>query len=230
MPSSFSPRLRETLQNPGENLNTWGNLLNTGALQLLEDAIAKRVALTLSGSHTLTSANGVSDEARCAFLDVTGGTGGTLTCPGVEKIYLVRNAASGNVVVTTGAGAIATIDPGEMVFVECDGANVARVQITDFQGATLTGITQINALTDPSVAQQAATKHYVDNLVSSTAFTMAAGSLPAQGSNPNSYLYTNGSTASWRVPVTSDLSDYATDQATRAAAIKAFAIGMAASL
>jgi len=113
MPSTWSSRFRLNFQAPGENLNTWGGLLNTQVFQLLEDAIAKRVAFSLSGSKTLTTANGATDEARCAFLDVTSGTGGTITIPPLEKMYLVRNAASGAVVITTGAGASATAVAGE---------------------------------------------------------------------------------------------------------------------
>jgi hypothetical protein len=156
MPSTFSPRIRVNEQAPGENLNTWGALLDSGGLQLLEDAIAKRVALTLSGPHTLTSANGVTDEARCAFIDVTGGSGGVITAPGVEKIYLAHNAATGAVTFTTGAGATAVVDPGELTIVVCDGTNFERLAVTDFEGATLTGVNQIASLIDPTTAQQAA--------------------------------------------------------------------------
>lgn len=85
MPSTFSPRFRLNFQAPGDNLNTWGLILNGGVSQLLEDALARRVAFALSGAKTLTTANGADDEARCAFLDVTGGAGGTTTSPGLIR-------------------------------------------------------------------------------------------------------------------------------------------------
>lgn len=177
MPSTWSSRFRLNFQAPGENLNTWGVILNGQVFQLLEDAIAKRVSFSLSGSKTLTTANGATDEARCAFLDVTSGTGGTVTIPPLEKLYLVRNAASGSVTVTTGAGATAVIATGSIVMVVCDASNVRLVRDAEM-----------------------ATKAYVDGI----AFD-SVGDLPAQAGNAGKYVYTDGSTASWRQILVGDV-------------------------
>ena len=75
MPSSYTNSLRFVLQATGENLNTWGVLNNNSMIALADYAIAGRAAFTLSGSKTLTTANGATDEARAAMLDITGGTG-----------------------------------------------------------------------------------------------------------------------------------------------------------
>lgn len=187
MASTYSIRFRLNFQAPGDNLNLWGNVLNVGVFQLLEDAMAKRVAFALSGSKTLTTANGAADEARCAFLDVTGGTGGTITAPSVEKPYIVRNGASGDVIVTTGAGLTATIAAGEVVLVIGDGTNFRRVQTTSFGGARLSNIA------DPVANQDAATKAYADAL----AWAGAAGFLPLQAGNAGKYLVTDGIQATW---------------------------------
>jgi hypothetical protein len=183
MASTYSLRFRLNFQAPGDNLNLWGTILNVGVFQLLEDAIAKRLAFTLSGAKTLTSALGASDEARSAFLDITGGTGGTITIPSVEKIYLVNNSATGNVVVTTGAGVVATVQPGEMNFVVCDAANVRMLGVN---GLSL--------------------KDYV----TSVAFS-ASGALPAQAGNAGKFVKTDGANATWQFPASTDLSDYATN-------------------
>ena len=53
MPSTYSSRFRLNFQAPGDNLNTWGLVLNSGVFQLLEDAVAKRIAFALSGSADL---------------------------------------------------------------------------------------------------------------------------------------------------------------------------------
>lgn len=186
MPSTYSNNLRLNFQAPGDSLNTWGTVLNGGVFQLLEDAVSKRAAFTLSGSKTLTTANGATDEARSAVLDVTSGTGGTITIPAVEKLYTVRNAASGDVVVTTGGGATATIKSGETVGVVCDAANVRRVQPTDMLGAKLTGLgTPING-TD------AVTKAYADAL----AFNSV--NLPGQGPGTvGQFIKSDGTNAAW---------------------------------
>ncbi|MBL8774066.1 MAG: hypothetical protein JNK30_21950 [Phenylobacterium sp.] len=181
MASTYSLRFRLNYQAPGDNLNAWGIVLNTGVFQLLEDALAKRVAFTLSGSKTLTTANGAADEARCAFLDVTGGTGGSIVIPGVEKIYLVRNGASGDVVVTTGAGGTATLTPGEINFIVCDASNVR-----------------------PLGPNAQSIKAYVDGV----AWTYNAGALPGQGGNAGKFVKTDGTTASWQTPLAADIGDF----------------------
>lgn len=185
MPSTWSSRFRLNFQAPGENLNTWGGLLNVQVFQLLEDAIARRVAFSLSGSKTLTTANGTDDEARCAFLDVTSGTGGTITIPPLEKIYLVRNAASGSVIVTTGAGVTATIVAGEMAWVSCDNSNVRKTLTSDFGGARITSIGT------PLAATDAVPRSYVDS------FVFGAANLPGQAGSDGYFLTTDGTTPSW---------------------------------
>jgi hypothetical protein len=224
MPSSYSTSFRLNYQAPGDNLNTWGTILNNGVFQLLEDALAGSVTQALSGSLILTSVNGATDQARCLALNITGGTGGTITAPGVKKLYFVRNAASGAVIVTTGAGATASFAAGEVGFCYSpDGINFYRTTVTTaFGGAILTGVGT------PSAATDAATKGYVDGV----AFTMAAGSLPGQGGNAGKALITNGTVASWGIPTlaTSNLTDYASDQAAKTDTATKLAVAFAAAL
>jgi len=201
MASTYSLRFRLNYQAPGDNLNIWGTTLNAGVFQLLEDAIAKRVNITASGPYSLVTANGATDEARCAFLDVTTGSGVTITAPSVEKTYIVRNGSTGPVVVTTGAGVTATFQVGEIGLAVGDGTNFRRAQLTDFGGA------QITSVADPTSAQMAATKAYVD----ATAFTANAGILPGQGGANGWALFSNGANALWKQIVSTDLSDFNTN-------------------
>ena len=224
MPSSYSVSFRLNLQAPGENLNTWGTNLNAGVFQLIEDALAGAVSLSLSGPTALTSVNGATDQARCMALNITGGTGGTITVPGVKKLYFVRNAASGAVVVTTGSGATASFAAGEVGFCYSpDGINFYRTSTpTDFAGARLQNVGSPTSNTD------GATKGYVDGV----AFTMAAGALPGQAGNAGKFLSTDGTTASWATPTvtTAQVTDYASDQAAKAATATKLAIAFAAAL
>lgn len=187
MPSSYTNSLRFVLQATGENLNTWGVLNNNSMIALADYAIAGRAAFTLSGSKTLTTANGATDEARAAMLDITGGTGGTITIPAVSKIYLVRNGASGNVVITTGGSQTVTIRPGESLLVFTDGTDVRSTLSTNFMGNRITNVGT------PTASADAATKSYVDT----TAWNLNTGVLPGQGGNAGNFLTTNGSVASW---------------------------------
>jgi hypothetical protein len=200
MSSTYSTRFRLNYQAPGDNLNAWGGVLNTGVFQLLEDAIAKRVTITASNTYTLTTANGATDEGRAAFLDVTTGTGVTITAPSVEKIYLVRNGSTGNVVITNG-GLTATFVPGEVGFCVSDAANFRKALLTDFGGV------QITSVADPTTPQMAATKAYVDQ----TAFLANSGILPGQTPAQNGQaLFSNGSNAFWKQIVSTDFSDFNT--------------------
>lgn len=193
MPSSPSTRLRAELQAAGENLNTWGAPKLNSALQRLEEAIAGRVPLSISGAYTLDSENYVADEARNAFLDVTGGTGGTITIPAVEKLYLLRNNASGDITVTTGGGSSAAIKSGELRWIVSDGTNVYLGKVLDMSGS------QLHNVADPSSPQDAATKAYVD----AASFAATSGLLPGQSGNAGKFLTTDGSSPSWASPLPS---------------------------
>jgi hypothetical protein len=224
MPSSYSSSFRLNYQAPGDNLNTWGVQLNNGVFQLLEDALAGSVTQTLSGPLILTSVNGATDQARCMALNITGGTGGTITVPSVKKLYFVRNASSGAVVVTTGSGATASFAAGDVGFCYSpDGTNFYRTTVTtDFGGVALTSVGAPTANTD------AATKGYVDGV----AFTMAAGSLPGQAGNAGKSLVTDGSNASWQDPsiTIAQITNYASDQAAKTDTATKLAIAFAAAL
>jgi hypothetical protein len=109
----------------------------------------------LSGSLTLTTANGSSDQARKRVLNVTSGTGGTITIPNLEKAYLVRNASSGNVIITTGSGTTATIKSGNVQFVFCDGSNACyAAKVLDYgsDNITTTGTATLTSISCPGAA------------------------------------------------------------------------------
>jgi hypothetical protein len=96
MPSTFTPDLRLTLQNDGENPSTWGDLANT-VFQLIEEAIAGLQSIPLSsGTTTLTTNNGALDQARAMMLEFTGALGGanTVVIPNLTKVYIAYNNTS----------------------------------------------------------------------------------------------------------------------------------------
>lgn len=129
MPSSYTTSARFTLQATGENNNTWGVILNNGVFQLVDDNINGRLAFALSGTKVLTTNLGATDEARMAFLDVTGGTGGQITVPAVAQGHFVRSGASGAVVVSAGGAISATYQNGDAGPCFSDGANVYGLRL-----------------------------------------------------------------------------------------------------
>jgi hypothetical protein len=192
MPSSYTTSLRFELQFTGENVNQWGDRLNA-ALQRADDAVAGWLTKPLSGPYTLATANGGADEARRAMLKFTGAGAFTVTIPAVSKRYDVWNACTGVLTISNGSASVA-VQPGEVAGVVTDGgASIARVQGTDFGGAILANVGQVNGLAAPTANNQAATKKYVDD----TAFSAAAGNLPGQSGSAGKFLTTDGATASW---------------------------------
>ena len=144
MASSYSTSARFILQGTGDNNNTWGVKLNVAALQLVDDNVNGRQPLALSGNHVLAAANGVTDEQRMAFLDVTGGTGGQIGIGNASKGYFVRNGATGPVGLAAGGGAVFSFGPGDAGPVFSDGSNVYGLQIAnlslrDYIAAQVTG-------------------------------------------------------------------------------------------
>lgn len=181
-------------QTPGTNDNAWGDVLNDEVIQLVDEFVAGRAAFTLSGTKTLTSTNGVSNEARMAILHVTGGTGGDVVIPARSKLYLVFNQASGDVRLAPSGGTAATVETTEATLIFCDGTNAYSMGVGGDSW-----------------------KAYVDE----QAFAALAGDLPAQPGNSGKVLSTNGTVASWE-SVTSR-PDYITDQAARASTAVAMA-------
>ncbi len=200
MPSSYTASLRFEQQFTGENVNTWGVRLNT-ALGRVDTAIAGRVSITVSGPKTLTTSNTADDEARAAILALNG-TGGTLTIPPVSKTYRIENGATGAVVVTTGGGTTVSLDAGDIIDVHCDGTNVKTPGV--------------NGLSY---------KEYIGSVVIGT-----ISGLPAVTDNEDKFMYTDGVSAYWKLPVVADISDYASDQLAKTAAATALSIAFSIAL
>jgi len=132
MASTATTRNRLEKQGTGDNNNTWGSVLNSSLIDLVDEALDGRTNFTLSTTKTLSSTNYASDESRKRIIDITSGTGGTVTIPAVEKSYLVRNATSGDVIFTTGSGDTATVKSGNVMPIISDGTNVYLGLATDF--------------------------------------------------------------------------------------------------
>lgn len=203
MVSTATSRLRLNKQGTGDNTNTWGTKLNTEALDLTDEAIAGVETIALTGNHTLTSTNYVSDQARNMGLRFTGSltSGATITIPAVEKLYFIIND-SGQTLTFTAGGTTGAVETGRRKWIACngtdvyvgeDGADLEYVDATFLPkgGGTMTGKITLDGA--PTADLHAATKKYADDL----AFTANAGVLPGQGGNSGKYLSTDGTTASW---------------------------------
>ena len=130
--STFTSRIRLEKQADGANPNSWGLILNQNVIDLVDDAIAAYTTVTVSAADvTLTSENGASDQARSAFIELTG----TLTSshdiilPAQSKSYFIRNKSvptptSNTITIKTLAGSGATVGTSANGFFICDGVSV----------------------------------------------------------------------------------------------------------
>ena len=182
MPSSWSASLRFELQFTGENINLWGDRLNA-VVSHADYAIAGFLTKALTTSpYALSTANAGDDEARAAMLKFTGAGAFTVTIPSVSKAYLVWNACSGILTLTTGSGATVGVDPGDILSVFCDGANVKTLS---YGGVSI--------------------KDYV----AAIAWSYNAGNLPAQAGNAGKFVKTDGTNAGWSAIATTDVGGFA---------------------
>lgn len=140
MPSDYTTRNRLEQQATGENLSTWGDRLNDNVIGLVDAALDGVTTISTSGAVVLTSSNAAPDQARNRTINITGGTGNTITIPNLEKTYFVRNGSTGDVVITTSGGTTtATIGAGVNKWVFCDGDdNVYQETIEDFGDLDIT--------------------------------------------------------------------------------------------
>jgi len=132
MASTFSPSLRIELIGDGDQSGIWGQTTNNNLGTLIEQAISGVVTITMTdANYTLTSFNGVSDEARNMVLVLSGTNTQqrNVIAPLVEKTYIVRNStAGGQAVQIIGASGTGVIVPnGSTVQVYCDGTNFNAV-------------------------------------------------------------------------------------------------------
>lgn len=157
MPSSYSPNLRFIEQATGENANTWGSLLNTGMIALVDNAVAGITPVGITGAtYDLTVANGATDQSRYAILNVTGALAQDstiVTATGASKIYIVANNTTGNHTLSMAAapfpgGTTIAIPQGSAQFCYTDGTNFYTVGNNGLAGNAVGPIHMLGYLFD----------------------------------------------------------------------------------
>jgi hypothetical protein len=193
MASTFSPSLKLTLMGDGDQAGLWGQTTNTNLGTLLEQAITGVTSITMSNAnYTLTSFNGVSDEARNAVLVVSGTNAAVrdLIPPVQEKLYtIVNNTTGGFAIRVIGAsGTGVNVPNGATCLVYCDGTNFVNglsgsagdfsvngtVTATTVNATTFNGTT--GAFTSVSGNGVALTAINASNITSGTVATARLGS------------------------------------------------------
>ena len=122
-------------QTDGENIGTWGDVLNDSLIDLLDDAIGGYVEVSVaSGNVTLAFADGTADNnGRHAVIKFTGspGTTRTVTFPNKQKTYYINNGSDGSVICTAGSGgATVTVLAGNKDIIYVDGSDEIHSVLT----------------------------------------------------------------------------------------------------
>jgi microcystin-dependent protein len=194
MPSTFSTSLRLELIGDGEQSGVWGQTTNNNFGELVEQAITGRTTLNVtSGDITLTSLNGVVDQARSAVLAVTGTPGVTrvLTIPNVEKSYTVINQTTNIIQVKTASGAAFNCPPSATTVIACDGLNgIQGSGIAPLTSPAFTGVPTAPTAALGTNTTQIATTAFVQSFIPVGVITLWSGSI---ASIPSGWALCNGS-------------------------------------
>ena len=146
MASTFTTRIRLEKQGSGENASTWGDKLNDAVIDLVDSAVGAVTSIDLAGvgtAYTVSTADGVADEARSAVLYFHGScsTAVSITVPAVQKTYLIDNQTAGgfSIKLKPAGGSEGTIPNGQTTIVYTDGTAVTNLL------ENLTGMTRVSA-------------------------------------------------------------------------------------
>lgn len=128
MPSTYS-QLKIELIATGEQTGTWGATTNTNLGTALEEAITGSADVTFaSGNVTLdlidTNGTQAARHLRLNLIGTTGGATRNLVVPTIQKLYLINNNCTNDIVVKNSTGTGITVGAGKTNFVYNDGSNV----------------------------------------------------------------------------------------------------------
>lgn len=151
MSSTYTTRLRLEKQGDGENPNSWGDILNQNVIDLIDEAIAGYVVVSVSSVPVaLSENNGSVDQSRNASLEFAGTLTAnvTITIPSHEKTYFLRNVVTGSfdVYMKTASGSSYTV-PKQNTFVACDGTNIHQIDFpVSISAFTVNQLTVVSAV------------------------------------------------------------------------------------
>lgn len=129
MASTFTTSLKLTKQGTGENNGTWGSLLNSGTIDLIDEAISGVESKALiDGSNTLSFNSGSSDESRQSVIVLTGAltSAASVIMPDVDRFQTFVNNTTGSQTITVknSSGTGVTVPVNGALQVYCDGTSV----------------------------------------------------------------------------------------------------------
>lgn len=151
MADTFTPFTRARLPEVGAYNNSWGTVLNSDGMTLLDHAITGEIEISI-GSSTSYSLGALSDgsasDSRYFCIRFIGTPGGvaTITVPSsvLKKFYLVDNDTGQDIVIKYSAGTGVTIGDGRKQVIWCDGSEVFKITADAENATTLGGVDAAN--------------------------------------------------------------------------------------
>lgn len=174
MASSPTTNLRLIKQGASDNEGTWGLLLNSGVMDVVDMAVAGRTAIsTTGGTTTLSDADYTADQAKAAVLEITGTlvSNATTVIPNRAKTYIVDNGTSGafSLTIKTSGGSGITVPQGYVQALRCDGVATGTMTyisapVTPSQARILATQTVSVAATDRLLGRDTASGGLVEEI------------------------------------------------------------------
>ena len=173
MASTYVNDLRLEEIGTGEASGTWGTKTNNN-LELISEAFSYGSEIIADAStHTITLADGTSDQARSFYLKCTGGGQActvTLAPNTVSKVWMIENATSATLTFSQGTGANVAVAAGEVKMIATDGQSSDAVVYDLLTDVNLAGTTALAALKlgDTAVTSDAGEINLLDGAVAGT--------------------------------------------------------------
>lgn len=179
MPSTYTNLGIEKI-GTGEQSGVWGTTTNTN-FDILDNAVSGVAAVTLTGDVTLSLSDGSTTDAGNFVLKFTSSLSSSVTVTigpnDTEKVYVIQNATTHDVVISQGSGTNVTVGASTFKLIYCDGggsgANVVDISLGNPGGFVWESIVT-------SATTMASGRGYFVNTASS-AITMTLPGSPSLG-------------------------------------------------
>lgn len=138
MASTFTPNLNLELQGVGDNPGTWGTVLNTMALAIIDSVLGGVQTIPLSNIPVAIS----TSQSQNNYIKLTGVLTGNVvvTFPAIGRNYYISNQTTGSFSVTlacAGGGTTIVIPQGTAGFYTLDAVNVVSTATSPVTGAPI---------------------------------------------------------------------------------------------
>jgi len=198
MASTYVNDLRLEEIGTGEASGTWGTKTNAN-LELIGEAFSYgSESIANASTHTITLADGTSDQARSFYLKCTGGGQActvTLAPNTVSKVWMIENATSATLTFSQGSGANVAVLAGEVKMIATDGGGSDAIVYDLLTDVNLAGTTAIAALklAGTTVTSTGAELNILDGVTASAAeLNLVDGSSAGTIVNSKAVVYSSG--------------------------------------